>query len=237
MSRDWNCGGRALGVVVALLAVAACGDDNAQPAQSPLVITKAPTKSGDQQNGQIGQALPGALRVLVTRDGEPVGDIPVNWGTGSGSISPRQGSTATDGITTGTWTLGDAVGTQTATAAVPGATNSPITFTATATDDPGIGQTTIQVLGGGSEPNRFEPAEITVDLGTTVTWEWADGAVSHNVVGDAGIPARSGDPQNAPAIYHYTFNSVGTFSYHCEVHGQAGGVGMAGIVNVVNPGQ
>src|SRR5919112_2292084 len=116
MSRDWNCGGRALGVVVALLAVAACGDDNAQPAQAPLGITKAPTKSGDQQNGQIGQALPGALRVLVTRDGEPVGDIPVNWGTGSGSISPRQGSTATDGITTGTWTLGDAVGTQTATA-------------------------------------------------------------------------------------------------------------------------
>jgi plastocyanin len=237
MLRHWDRGARALGAVVALLAAGACGDDNAQPAQSPLVISKAPTKSGDQQNGPIGQALPAGLRVLVTRDGEPVGDIPVNWGTGSGTVSPSQGSTATDGITTGTWTLGDAVGTQTATASVTGATNSPIVFTATATDEPGIGQTTIQVLGGGTEANRFEPSAITVDVGTTVTWEWADGALSHNVTGDAGVPARSGNPQDGPTTYHYTFNSVGTFQYHCEVHGQAGGIGMAGTVNVVNPGQ
>jgi plastocyanin len=221
--------------VVALLAVGACGDDNAQPAQSPLVMTKAPTKSGDQQNGRIGEALPAALRVLVTRDGEPVGDIPVNWGTGSGSVSPRQGSTATDGITTGTWTLGDAIGTQNATASVPGATNSPIVFTATATDDPGVGQNTIQVLGGGtSGTNRFEPAELTVTVGATVTWEWADGAVGHNVVPDAGdVPATSGNLQDAPATYHYTFNTLGSFRYHCLAHGQPGGGGMSGIINVV----
>ena len=235
MRRHWQRKARAIGVIAAVVAAGACGDDNAQPAQSPLVITKAPTKSGDQQTGRPGEALPAALRVLVTRDGEPVADIPVNWGTGSGTVSPSQGQTATDGITNGVWTLGDALGAQTATAAVTGATNSPITFTATATDETPGGATTIQVLGGGTTGlNRFEPAEITVTVGTTVIWEWADGAIGHNVVPDAGnTPAPSGGIVNGPTTYHYTFNVLGSYRYHCQAHGGINGAGMSGIVNVV----
>ena len=173
--------------------------------------------------------------MVVTRDGEPVADIPVNWGTGSGSVSPSQGQTATDGITNGVWTLGDALGTQTATAAVTGATNSPITFTATATDENPGGATTIQVLGGGTTGlNRFEPADITVTVGSTVIWEWADGAIGHNVVPDAGnTPAPSGDLVDGPTTYHYTFNVLGSYRYHCQAHGGINGAGMSGIVNVV----
>ena len=231
MHRQWGRGFRALGAVVAILATGGCGDDNAQEAQSPLVITMAPTKSGDQQIGRAGEAVLSALRVLVTRDGEPVSGIPVRWGTGTGSISPSQGSTATDGTTAGVWTLGEELGTQNATASVNGATNSPIVFSATANDQTDPGPVTIRVLGGGSTgANQFDPAEITVAVGTTVSWEWADGAVSHNVVPDDGTtPAQSGPPVNGPTTYHYTFNSLGTFHYHCQTHGSA----MSGVVNVV----
>jgi plastocyanin len=212
----------------------ACGD-NAQEAQSPLVIVKAPTKSGDQQIGRVGVALPSALRVLVTRDGEPVPGVAVRWGTGSGSVSPSQGTTATDGFTNGVWTLGDAIGNVTATAAVTGATNSPIIFTATATDENAPGPVTVQVLGGGSTgANRFDPTEITVTVGTTVNWQWADGAIGHNVVpNDGATPAPSGPLEDGPTTYHYTFNTVGTFRYHCQAHGDTLGNGMSGIVNVV----
>jgi plastocyanin len=236
MRRHWQRKVGVVGAIAAAVAMAACGGDNSSnPAQSPLVITKAQTKSGDQQTGRPGEALPAALRVVVTRDGEPVADVPVTWGTGSGSVSPRQGSTATDGLTTGAWTLGDVLGTQTATASVTAATNSPIIFTATATDDPIDATSLVHVLGGGSTgANRFEPAEITVTIGTTVTWEWADGAVGHNVVPDAGdTPAPSGPPADSPTTYHYTFNTLGTYRYHCQTHGGLNGFGMSGTVNVV----
>jgi plastocyanin len=237
MRRHWQWKARVVGAIAAAVAMAACGgDDSNNPAQSPLVITKAPTKSGDQQTGRISEALPAALRVLVTRDGEPVADVPVNWATGSGSVSPSQGSTATDGISTGAWTLGDAPGSQTATAAVTGATNSPIIFTATATEEPPGPTTTVQVLGGGSTgANRFDPSEIAVEVGTTVTWQWADGAIGHNVVPDDGqTPAASGGLVNGPNTYHYTFNIPGTYHYHCQAHGATG---MVGTVTVTPAGQ
>ena len=123
-----------------------------------------------------------------------------------------------------------------ATASVNGATNSPIVFSATATDEDTPGPVTVQVLGGGSTGlNRFDPAEITVTVGTTVTWQWVDGAIGHNVVPNDGVtPARSGDLANGPTTYHYTFNTLGTFGYHCQAHGDAAGNGMSGIVNVVS---
>jgi hypothetical protein len=74
-----------LGVMGALLA-AACGDSG--PGQSPPVVAKTETQSGDLQVGFVGQALPNALRVVVTRDGEPAPDVPVTWSTGSGSLDP-----------------------------------------------------------------------------------------------------------------------------------------------------
>ena len=236
MYRYWQRTARATGVIAAVIAMGGCGGDSSNPTQSPLVIAKAPTKSGDQQTGQIGEALSAALRVQVTRDGEPVADIPVNWGTGDGTISPAQGSTATDGITTGVWTLGDQLGTQTAVASVTGATNSPITFTANATDENNSGTSTVQVLGGGSTGvNRFEPSSITVTLGTTVIWEWADGAIGHNVVPDDNVtPATSGNLVNGPNNYHYAFNALGTYQYHCQAHGSTG---MVGTVTVIPAGQ
>ena len=116
---------------VGLAAMASCGGDNSSPSDD--TIAKAPTNSGDDQTGPVGQALANALRVLVTVDGEPQPDVSVTWSTTDGSLAPSSVATDADGISATTWTLGTTTGTQTALATLEGASGSPVTFTATAT--------------------------------------------------------------------------------------------------------
>jgi plastocyanin len=218
----------ALGIV-AVAAVGACGGGNTAPSQSPAVIAKAASKSGDLQTGPVGQALPVDLRVVVTRDGKPASDVAVAWSTPTGTMTPASDQTDTAGASTSNWTLGDQAGSQTATASVTG---SQVTFTATATTPLPSG-TIVQVLGpaGG---NRFSPADISVGVGVTVTWQWGDGALSHSVVPDDGAtPGTSGAVVDAPHTFQYTFNVPGVFHYHCASHGASGGIGMSGTVTVL----
>jgi plastocyanin len=220
-----------LGVMATLLA-AACGSGGDTGPDSPHVIAKASTKSGDLQSGAVGAALPNDLRVVVTRDGAPASNVTVTWSTGSGSLDPASAQTDADGLSASTWTLGGTPGAVTARASVTNATGSPVTFTATATEDGGPGGTIVQVLTVGG--TRFEPEDITVVVGTTVTWVWGTASVGHNIVPDNGVtPATSGGLASAPHDYQYTFNTVGTFHYHCQAHGNVGGVGMSGTVTVV----
>jgi plastocyanin len=220
-----------LGVMATLLA-AACGSGDDTGPESRPIVAKAATKSGDLQSGIVAEPLPNDLRVVVTRDGEPASGVGVTWSTGSGSLTPSTDETDADGLSTSTWTLGDTPGAVTATASVTNATGSPVTFTATAIDDGGPGGTIVQVL---SQPTtQFEPEDIMVTVGTTVTWVWGTDATGHNIVPDDGVtPAASGGLASAPHDYQYTFNSLGTFHYHCQAHGNVGGVGMSGTVTVV----
>jgi plastocyanin len=78
--------------------------------------------------------------------------------------------------------------------------------------------------------NSFSPATVTISSGGTVTWSWTGNG--HNVVGDNGIPARSGPLADAPTTYAFKFDTPGTYRYYCEVHGQKNGVGMSGTVVV-----
>jgi plastocyanin len=71
--------------------------------------------------------------------------------------------------------------------------------------------------------NAFSPAATTVVAGTTVTWTWT-GANMHNVTFDDGQKSTT---QNT-GTYQRTFNSAGTYSYHCTIHGTA----MSGVVTV-----
>jgi plastocyanin len=215
---------------MAMVLGAACGDD-AGPVQSPPVVAKAATENGDLQSGMFGTALPNALRVVVTRDGEPASGVPVAWSTGSGSLNPSSAETGADGFSSSTWTLGNTPGAVTATASVTNATGSPVTFTATVTGGGGGEDVIVQVL---SDAPRFEPEDLIVAVGTTVTWVWGTNATGHNVVPDDGnTPASSGALASAPNSYQYTFNTVGTFHYHCQAHGNVGGVGMSGTVSVM----
>ena len=63
---------------------------------------------------------------------------------------------------------------------------------------------------------QFSPSTLTVKKGTKVTWTNNDGA-SHTVTADQGSgPASS--PLGQGDTYSYTFNTVGTFNYHCSIH-------------------
>jgi plastocyanin len=83
--------------------------------------------------------------------------------------------------------------------------------------------------GGGAEVSEegiaFNPAEVTVGVGDTVTWTNND-SVDHDVTADS---FSSGDPGGmAPGdTFEHTFEEAGTFDYVCTVH-----PGMEGSVVV-----
>jgi plastocyanin len=75
----------------------------------------------------------------------------------------------------------------------------------------------------------FSPKSITIAPGDTVTWHNPGG--THSVVFDDGS-YTSGDPSSDATLGSHTFNTAGTYAYHCAVHGAAGGIGMSGTVVV-----
>jgi plastocyanin len=223
---------RTVGLFVVLGALlrlgVACSDDDGGPGDT-LDIEKPTIQSGDQQTGPAGEALVDPLRVLITRVGEPVAGVDVDWSVGQGgSLSDEQVSDE-EGIASVVWTLGPDVGEQEATASVEGADGSPLTYTAIATPGAGPAGPTIQLRN-----NSFDPAVITVNVGETVTWVWASASIGpHNVQPDDQVtPGRSGDPEFGPKTYSFTFNQIGAFQYYCQTHGAPNGVGMFGRVIV-----
>ncbi|HKU61553.1 MAG TPA: plastocyanin/azurin family copper-binding protein [Gemmatimonadales bacterium] len=226
------------GLVASLALVAAgCGDDG-QSNPTPETALSKPTKSGDNQTGAPDAELGQPLRVLVTRDGEPAEQVSVTWTTDDGSVGSSKSLTDANGIAQMTWTLGASIGPQSARASVIGATNSPLSFTATA-EEGGGGPPPEPVTVSVTPTNLFVPSVVHVQPGQAVSWVWADGASGHNVTPDDGaIPA----PENgtalftAPHSYSYTFTKVGTYRYYCSAHGGPGGVGMSGTV-IVDPAQ
>lgn len=92
-----------------------------------------------------------------------------------------------------------------------------------------------------SNPNVFisnnaaNPTSLTVPVGTTVTWTWPSGVFGHNVIptpSSGNMPSGSGNPQDGPATYTFTYNTAGTFGFYCTLHGTPQGGGMAGQVIV-----
>ena len=129
MQKLWKICPLVLGLALALAAGSCGGDSSPNPA---LVIAKAPTKSGDQQTGLVGEALIDELRVQVTLDGQPDEGRTVSWSAAAGTVNPTSSETDANGIAVTTWTLGASPGSQAATATLTGASGSPLTFTATA---------------------------------------------------------------------------------------------------------
>jgi plastocyanin len=74
-----------------------------------------------------------------------------------------------------------------------------------------------------AEDNHFSPAAIQVPAGTTVTWEFKDRFVPHDVTADGW---SSGDPKRR-GRYTHTFAEPGTYPYRCTLHD-----GMTGRVVV-----
>lgn len=75
----------------------------------------------------------------------------------------------------------------------------------------------------------FNPAEVTVNVGTTVVWINKERA-KHTATSEVGL-FDSGD-QPMGNVFEYTFTKPGTYHYYCVYHGDKGGVGMAGTIVV-----
>jgi len=90
--------------------------------------------------------------------------------------------------------------------------------------------------GGVSVTNdAFSPATKTISTGTTVKWAWntcsgdpyyggTTTCVSHSVTFDDGATS----PTQDQGTFERTFNTAGTFNYHCLIHGSA----MTGTITV-----
>ena len=66
------------------------------------------------------------------------------------------------------------------------------------------------------ESFAFNPLTLTIKLGDTVTWENYD-SVAHTVTSDSGSELNSTYLAKAQE-YSHTFNTRGTFDYHCIPH-------------------
>ena len=88
----------------------------------------------------------------------------------------------------------------------------------------------------------FRPATLTVKAGTAVTWTNSGPSV-HTVTSDTMVfhsanlasPA-AGDPYGggamAGASFQFTFNTPGTYAYHCSLHPPSSYPGFTGTIVV-----
>jgi plastocyanin len=74
---------------------------------------------------------------------------------------------------------------------------------------------------------QFSPRAITVPAGTTVTWTFADGNVSHDVRG-----TEFQSPVQREGTFSHRFDAPGRYDYLCTLHPQ-----MRGRVTVINEQQ
>jgi plastocyanin len=63
---------------------------------------------------------------------------------------------------------------------------------------------------------NYSPADISVKKGTKVTWTNNDD-VAHTVTADSGNAFDSGNMDKGKT-FSFTFNTTGTFAYHCIYH-------------------
>ena len=226
---------RGTGIVLVLAGLAACGGDynggDLGGGPDPAALSAARSEpSGNAQAGAAGENLPNPLRIVIRRGSTPSAGVVVTWtAVGDGALmTPAVDTTGVDGISTSVWHLGNAAGAQGSQASVAGgADGSPVLFTATA-GTAGPAPVRIQLRSDGG--NRFEPANVTIPVGTTVTWTWASGIHDVTPSGNPAFPA-SGAPVSSPNVYSHTFNTAGTYLYFCSVHGSAT-AGMRGTIEV-----
>ena len=97
--------------------------------------------------------------------------------------------------------------------------------------------TTPPVGGISVQNDRFSPATKTITAGTSVQWAWnsctggdpyggGQTCVSHSVTFDDGSASSALQGQGT---FTKTFNTAGTFAYHCQIHGT---MGMTGTITV-----
>ncbi len=77
---------------------------------------------------------------------------------------------------------------------------------------------------------RFQPAQLTVDVGDTVTWQQQDNTTHTLTAGNPSSPSGQFDHQEfgRGEEFAFTFERSGEFPYFCSIHPE----GMRGTVKV-----
>src|SRR5262245_50623207 len=89
---------------------------------------------------------------------------------------------------------------------------------------------TVDMLAG---PNRFEPRDITIAPGTTVTW--VDVSDTHTTTSDTGLWNSGERRLEVGESFSFTFQQPGVYDYYCRPHRNAGMVGRV-IVSTAGKG-
>jgi len=89
---------------------------------------------------------------------------------------------------------------------------------------------TVEMLEG---PNRFEPRDITIAPGTTVTW--VDVSGTHTTNSDTGLWDSGERRLEVGESFSFTFQQPGVYDYYCRPHRNAGMVGRV-IVSTAGKG-
>jgi plastocyanin len=178
-----------LGLVLGIV-LSGCGGGDGDGGTPPATtaIAKA-SVSGDAQAGTVAEPLALPLQVMVTEAGAPKAGATVTWSTTApgGSLQPGSAATDASGVASAAWTLGTVSGSQTAQAALSGATGSPVTFTATAAPAAAVelekisGDNQVGVVG--TQLPQQLVAKISDEFGNgvpgvSVDWAASDGSVS-----------------------------------------------------------
>ncbi|MGE0552036.1 MAG: hypothetical protein AB7R55_01275 [Gemmatimonadales bacterium] len=214
---------------IALLAACGGGDSGPNPPPPPPPPPAASDRiekanpSGDAQAGRPNTALSDPIRVVVRNGSTPVSGKTITWSPTAGSVNPTTSTTGADGIASTTVTLPGG-GSMTITAAASNATGSPLSFSATVAEQNAI----VEVLN-----NRFDPDNLAIVAGGTVTFNWPAGSLQHNLVPDDGktVPNEAAI-HNGVFSLAFQFPTAGEYFYHCSVHG-ATRSGMYGRILVI----
>jgi len=100
--------------------------------------------------------------------------------------------------------------------------NPPTTTPATTTNAPTATTSTTGITAITIQNFAFNPASVSVSVGTTVTWTNQD-AVQHQIINDATATFGQGQKFESNSLgqgqsYSFTFNEAGTYPYHCNIH-------------------
>jgi plastocyanin len=72
----------------------------------------------------------------------------------------------------------------------------------------------------------YEPKELQISVGTTVTWQNADD-VPHTATSKDELQTFDSGPLDTDEKFSFTFSKPGTYAYYCKVHPH-----MTGVINV-----
>jgi plastocyanin len=204
-----------IGVAAVYAACGGDGDGDGGGGPSTNTLAKAPTGNGDNQTGTVNLALANPFCAQVTQSGSGQSGVTVNWSTPSGgTMSVPSSVSGADGVACSKLTLGTTAGSQTAQAAVTGATGSPVTFNATANP----ANATTLVKGGGDNQSGDINTALSEPLTVTVADPFGNGVSNALVTWDVSSGSATLDPVSGNT------NSTGLASTTVTLGGTAGAI-------------